>query len=199
LETMRFFLARILTLDCDIGVEGFMDYDKDDYKAFVSASWMNRVVRLSSWEKSFSAESFRHFASCSRLTRLRAIDFGASTFPVETVADFLLSPHLSSLEEIELDGDLILRKDNLSHIDRAWTNRVVSQIASSPRIQNWKRFILNAFGIDETGMTAILESPYLDNIEELGFQQAFISGPLVQKLRKRFGDRIRLPENIAFE
>jgi uncharacterized protein (TIGR02996 family) len=195
LETMQSFLDRILTLECDLGIIGYKD--EEDYKPFVSASWMNRVVHLTSWDSSFSANAFRHFATCSSFTRLKTIVFNVSTFPVESVADFLLSPHFSSLKEIDLDGDFILRKGKEAQVDPVWTNRVVCQIASSPRIQNWKRLILNSSGIDETGMTAILESPYLDHIERLGFGKAFLSGPLMQKLRKRFGERIRLPENIA--
>jgi uncharacterized protein (TIGR02996 family) len=162
-------------------------------KAFLSSNWLNRVVRLSMTPKRFSVQSLRLLGQCSNLTNLRWLELD-SVLPLEAIAELILSPNLTSLTHIHLDGYFMLstkhRIETKSDIEEV--NAFVQKIVFSPRGRDWTRLIIDAPGIGESGMTAVLESPYLEKMEELRFSQTSISVLLKKNLRARFGNRICL-------
>jgi uncharacterized protein (TIGR02996 family) len=199
-DIARLQLDRVLTFGIMIRHHYRRPPKPDWVNRFLEYPWLHRIEYLLFESNYLQASDFQSLSTSPHFFRVKRIHFDYSEIPIETFADLLLSPSFRSLKGIDLTMFFALgdeKPNRITQVDNTYVNEMIQRVAQSPQIRNWTRFIINAPGVGETGMTAILESPYLDNIEELGFEQASISSPLMQRLRARFGERIRLPENIA--
>jgi uncharacterized protein (TIGR02996 family) len=190
-------LDRILTLDLCFGRRD-EDFPSQEWmRSFVKMKWLNRITLFGLWYGSLDRDSLWFLSQSVELPNLTLIDFSDAFIPIESIADFLLQPRFQRLTTIQLRGFFTHNGTQVQQGNYPEVNAMVRQVVMSSRALKWKYLTIYTPGIGEEGMMAVLESPYLDNIEELDFGQSFISGLLAQRLRERFATRISLPWNIA--
>jgi uncharacterized protein (TIGR02996 family) len=199
-ETFSSQLPADRTLTFGYRINRTRSLDEAWVKRFLEYPWTNRIDQLRIQGQVYlSPTIMKLFAQSMNLNRLRNLHITDAEIAIESFADFLLSPGIPFLNHIRV-GEWFAQGDSapeivmLPHPD---VNEMIRQIFSSPKVANWKRVQFFTPGIGEEGMTAILESPYLDRIEELGFEYVLVSEPLTQGLQDRFGNRIRLFQPVA--
>jgi uncharacterized protein (TIGR02996 family) len=167
-------------------------------KQFLESSWLGRIDCLSFEYDYLQASDFQSLSTSPYFHRVQNIRLRTTEIPIESFTDFLLSPHLRSLKVIDLYIYVPFEEEeNLFYeMEPRLLQEMIHRVFDSPQIRNWKYFAIHAPGIGEEAMSAVLESPYLENMKELWFPSASISEALWYRLRGRFRRRIRFSEHI---
>jgi uncharacterized protein (TIGR02996 family) len=121
------------------------------------------------------------FAKGQQLTSLSQLDVMANPFGDEGLAELLSWPALAQLRWLSLH-------------DCGLTDAGARQLAGCPAVSNLRILLLgsNHIGIGVDGAKALADSPYLQRLEFLTFQDnpAVFNAPAAEILKKRFGERI---------
>lgn len=80
-----------------------------------------------------------------------------------------------------------------------FTDDIAQVLAQSPLLSRIKTLDLSLGTLGDEGVTALLKSPYLKNLESVVFNHHFVSDSLVAELRSVIGDALEIDETLELE
>ena len=80
-----------------------------------------------------------------------------------------------------------------------FTDDIAQTLAQSPLLSRIKTLDLSLGTLGDEGVTALLKSPYLKNLESVILKHHFVSDSLVAELRRVIGDALEIDEALELE
>jgi uncharacterized protein (TIGR02996 family) len=187
---------------CSSGTPAYLD----EMEELAAAPALSRLRSLALRHLNLGAAAARVLAAWPGLAGLSELDLSGNVLGAIGAAALLASPHLGGLKSLSLAGSI-----GTEGYGNSWWPRPnigddgVEVVAASPRVARLTRLKLQCNGLTPRAVTALIDSPHLEHVHELGIAEPtghgagdvaghsqMLPAGMEEQLRARFGRRLRV-------